>query len=337
MSSIPHLRRKLPKDLPKLPMSVFTPPNSSAGDAFPLPPSPSALHPAEVVDANIVTNDLTYSQWKKEAGQQLSSKIKGVVLSLPNTALLQSALAEINPSSQVISLIIPFDLEKPDHTIESLIANTTIPVSLSTVFTKNSPEAVEGLKWALKQGKPVDIDVQGVLSDSLLEGFEDMIAKASADLDKKSPVILSNLLPPPQDLDLPIVKLMNHPTYLAFQSEVAALSLIPEVHVKFLPPSWDAPTPQTPFPGSPVESADTQQLKEWKRRIKMYLGPVMEAFGYQRIIFGSSPSSSSRARSHAGDWYEIARESLAELGIEQEFVDAVFFSNAERVYVGKKD
>lgn len=212
MSSIPHLRRKLPKDLPKLPMSVFTPPNSSAGDAFPLPPSPSALHPAEVVDANIVTNDLTYSQWKKEAGQQLSSKIKGVVLSLPNTALLQSALAEyvfhfnsdkyysttniyisderINPSSQVISLIIPFDLEKPDHTIESLIANTTTPVSLSTVFTKNSPEAVEGLKWALKQGKPVDIDVQGVLSDSLLEGFEDMIAKASADLDKKSPVIL---------------------------------------------------------------------------------------------------------------------------------------------------
>ena len=63
---------------------------------------------------------------------------------------------------------------------------------------------------------------------------------------------------------------MNHPTYLAFQSQVAALSLIPQVCVKFLPPSWDAPTPQTPFPGSPIEAADTQQIKEWKRRIKMY-------------------------------------------------------------------
>ncbi|PPQ63492.1 hypothetical protein CVT24_005149 [Panaeolus cyanescens] len=332
MSSIPHLRRKNPKDLPKLPLAAFTPPNSSAGDNFPLPPSPSALHPAHVIDANIVTNDFTYSQWKKGAGQQLSSKIKGVVLSLPDTALLKSALQEINPQSKVISLVIPFNLENPDHNIESLIANASLPVSLSTVFTRNSPEAIEGLRWALKQNRPVDIDVQAVLSDSLLEGFEDMIAKASADLEKKSPVILSNLLPPPQDLDLPIVKLMNHPTYLAFQSEVAALSLIPQVHVKFLPPSWDAPTPQTPFPGSPIESADTQQLNEWKRRIKMYLGPVVEAFGDERIIFGSSPSSSSRARSNPGDWYEIARESLAELGIEQGFVDAVFFKNAERVY-----
>jgi len=61
----------------------------------------------------------------------------------------------------------------------------------------------------------------------------------------------------------------------------------------------------------------------------------MEAFGYERIIFGSSPSSSSKGVSNAGDWYEIARESLAELGIDQTFVDGVFYGNAEKVY-GKK-
>ena len=66
------------------------------------------------------------------------------------------------------------------------------------------------------------------------------------------------------------------------------------------------------------------------------VAPVIEAFGSERIIFGSSPSSSSKARSQAGDWYEIARESLAETGIEQEFVDAIFYVNAERVY-GKKN
>ena len=65
------------------------------------------------------------------------------------------------------------------------------------------------------------------------------------------------------------------------------------------------------------------------------VGPVVEAFGYERILFGSSPSSSSRSRAHVGNWYDIARESLAELGIEQSHVDAVFFGNAQKVY-GKK-
>lgn len=62
------------------------------------------------------------------------------------------------------------------------------------------------------------------------------------------------------------------------------------------------------------------------------VGPVLEAFGFQRIIFGSAPSGASHAPSSAGDWYEIARESLAELGVEQEAVDAVFCGNARRVY-----
>ena len=63
---------------------------------------------------------------------------------------------------------------------------------------------------------------------------------------------------------------MNHPTYLAFTSQVAALSLLPNVHIKFLPPSWDQPTPQTPYPGSPVETAEGKVQREWKRRIKLY-------------------------------------------------------------------
>lgn len=63
---------------------------------------------------------------------------------------------------------------------------------------------------------------------------------------------------------------MTHATYLDFQSHIATLSLISQLNVKFLPPDWDAPTPPTPFPGSPIEENDTKQLKEWKRRINMY-------------------------------------------------------------------
>jgi len=328
-------RRKLPKDLPKLPSTAFSPPSSSDVDAFPIP-GPNALQPAQVVDANVVSNDINYSQWKKEAGQNLSSKIRGVVLSLPASEI-PAALKELNSSSkesQILSIITPFNLEAPDKAVEELLTSSAT-LSLSTVFNKSSPDSIKGLHWALSRSRPVDIDIQATLSESLLEGFEDLITGASVDIETLPPIILSNILPPPHDLDLPIVKLMSHPEYLAFQSRIAVLSLFPNIYVKFLPPSWDAPTPQTPYPGSPIESIDVQQQREWKRRIKMYLGPVMEAFGYERIIFGSSPSSSSRGRAHVGNWFDIARESLAELGIEQASVDAVFFDNAQKVY-GKK-
>ena len=71
-------RRKSPRELPALEFSA----NPSTLDMFPLP-SPNDLQPAQVIDANVVSNDIKYSQWKKEAGQNLGSKIRGVVLVLP--------------------------------------------------------------------------------------------------------------------------------------------------------------------------------------------------------------------------------------------------------------
>lgn len=62
------------------------------------------------------------------------------------------------------------------------------------------------------------------------------------------------------------------------------------------------------------------------------MAPIVEAFGFQRIIFGSSPSPTTTSSTLARDWYELARESLAELGVEQDVVDAVFHDNAKRVY-----
>ena len=43
------------------------------------------------------------------------------------------------------------------------------------------------------------------------------------------------------------------------------------------------------------------------------MGPAVEAFGFERIVFGSAPSPVSRAQSNVGDWYKIAREAFAEL------------------------
>lgn len=85
--------RKFPKDLPKLPLSAFTPPNTGTLESFPLPPSPSTLQPAKVIDANVISKDASYSQWKREAGQVLGSKIRGIVLALPSSELEKALTA----------------------------------------------------------------------------------------------------------------------------------------------------------------------------------------------------------------------------------------------------
>lgn len=326
-------RRRALRPKPRLPLSAFSPPNSGTGESFPLPPSPTTTHSKVIIDSNVIVanGDLNLSLWKAEAGQVLGSRVGGVVLSLPGIDLekVVEQLGSSEFTTPIISLSVPFKLEDKTQSFPSYLSK--LPTSLSTVFNESTPEGVDSLRWALERGRPVDVDIQAAISDAVLESFEDIISKATSGLAEVPPIVLSNILPPPHDLELPIVKLMNHPTYLAFQSQVAALSLFPEVYIKFLPPSWDAPTPPTPSVEI-AEVTDTQTKKEWKRRIKMYLGPVVEAFGYQRIIFGSSPCPTSSGSSIASDWYEIARESLAELGVEQDFIDAVFYGNAKKVY-----
>jgi hypothetical protein len=79
----------------------------------------------------------------------------------------------------------------------------------------------------------------------------------------------ANVLPPPHDLELPIVKLLSHPTYQSYQSHIATLSLFPRVYLSYVPPTWNAPTPPTPLLEQNA-TASSKEKKEWKRRIKMY-------------------------------------------------------------------
>lgn len=66
-------------------MSAFSPPNSGSLESFPIPPSASVVHPEFVIDANVIVQaaDLNLTSWKQKAGQLLSGRIGGVVLSLP--------------------------------------------------------------------------------------------------------------------------------------------------------------------------------------------------------------------------------------------------------------
>ncbi|KAI0360863.1 hypothetical protein OH77DRAFT_1418895 [Trametes cingulata] len=349
-------RRKGPKQLPKLPLSAFTPPNTGTSEQFPLAPSPSSLQPEEIVDAHVIAPKGDLSSWKSQVGQNLGGRIRGVVLSLHGAepADVEKVVQEIQSSSStsstpVLAVAVPFVLEDgaPSSPPSYLSASSSKPtIVLSTTFKESSPAAIEALTWALTQGFTVNIDVQSDLQqDKGWDSLEEVLTKATASPEAKGKIILSNILPPPDSLALPIVKLLTHPLYRSYQAHTASLSLFANLFVNFLPPAWGAPTPPTPPPfaneGSSEEAKEkaarleSKEAREWKRRIKMYIGPAVEAFGFQRILFGSSPAApvtASTPASNAGDWFELARESFAELGVEQDAIDAVFADNARQVY-----
>ncbi|PIL33939.1 hypothetical protein GSI_03647 [Ganoderma sinense ZZ0214-1] len=348
-------RRKDPKQLPTLPLSVFTPPNTGTSDKFPGQPSPSTLHPEEIIDAHVLNASGDLAGWKSETGQTIGGRVRGIVLSLHGAQetdvekVVQDA-ASASSSTPILAIAVPFKLEDgapaspPPYLASGSSSKPTI--ALTTTFTKPSQAAIDALSWALAQKFTVNIDVQSDLQqEGGWEALVDLITKATASPGaKKGKTVLSNILPPPDDLALPIVKLLTHPSYRTYQDQTASLSLCANLYVNFLPPAWGAPTPPTPPAAEKTEAepeadkasrADVKEKNEWKRRIKMYIGPAVEAFGFQRILFGSSPAaplSGSSSASNAGDWFELARESFAELGLEQEDLDAVFARNARLAY-----
>lgn len=60
--------------------------------------------------------------------------------------------------------------------------------------------------------------------------------------------------------------------------------------------------------------------------------PVLEAFGFERIIFGSSPAFASGSPALAEKWYKLVLELFRELAVSQDEMDKIFIDNAERVY-----
>ncbi|KAG1881423.1 hypothetical protein C8R48DRAFT_766456 [Suillus tomentosus] len=325
--------RRRPKNLPSLPLSAFSPPSTGTSDMFPLPPTPSALFPGEVIDAHLRSDAL------ERAGLDLAgTEVAGAVLLLNDPSmpegLLQSSLTQ---NVRILSVATPFELsaipsDYPDHS-ESF----GIPQSFYTSYAASheAPEArsqaIETLRWAFSNSRLVDIDVQSDIMSNVAkyEAFEDLLMKATAELpgDRKVSIVLSNILPPPHDLSLPIVKLLADPSYRNYQAHAASLSLFPNLYVKFTPPMWN----QT-IPGPTDPTSEMDQHREWKRKIKMFIGPVLEAYGYERIIFGTSPSFAAPSLLNPADWYALVRESFAELAVDQDAIDAIFSLNAKRIY-----
>jgi len=274
-----------------------------------------------------------------------------VIFSSPEA--LQSSVNDV----RILSVLVPFALEDstPSDVPSYLSGTATLPATLATTYNGATPVAAEveddpkdqpqveapvkNLKWALQHSKVVDIDVEGGImaaDSSLYDSFVNLLTKAtkldhSADdptaTRKRTPIVLSNILPPPVDPTMLVVTMMNHPTYTAYRQRVALLSLFENVHVKLLPPTW---TLVESAPDS--EEGKRNREKEWKDILKLFIAPVLEAFGFERIIFGSSPATASDASAQPTNWYRLTQESFRELAVEQDEINKVFMENAERVY-----
>lgn len=319
---------------PKLPLSAFAATSASTIPGAPAPSSPSSIHPASIIDAHVAIKSVADLGGQK-ADSAFDTKLNGVVVVLSTADGADKVLDELKgaPSAASIKAVgVPVALASGAPSTPSFLTGAPFPISVYSTVSKStvSPSLVEGVSWALDAGFPLELDVQGTSADDA-EGYEylaELISSAQdASQKKPTPIILTNVLPPQSSVDLPIVKLLSHPGYIAYQAHVGSLSLVPNTFLKFIPPTWD--TVGEGEDGLLSES----QVKEWKRRVKMYLGPAVEAFGEDRIIFGtSSASPDGRTRIRPVDWYSLARESITEIGVEQEGVDGIFSGNALSIY-----
>ncbi|KAG8853878.1 hypothetical protein FRB91_004236 [Serendipita sp. 411] len=307
------------KPIPRLPLSAFSPPNSGTGEKFPLPPSPATVHPQVVYDAGFAVSSIDgLKSYASALGSSPDPRLAGVVVSLPDANL--DSIEQITASSTVPVLAVSVPISKSSTPSSS----SSHKLVYSTAFVQPAPSEAEAIKSALQSGV-VTIDVQTDLSTEAgwesLEEFLTSVLGAKETEEPRPAIVLSNILPPPKALEMPTVTLLSHPSYIAYQGHSATVSFFESVYVSLSPPDWGA----VPSPVDP-------NAKEWNKRIKMYLGPIIEAFGFNRIIFASSSPSSAKHDSVPANWYELAREAVAELGIDQEGVDAIFGGNAKAVY-----
>lgn len=97
-------------------------------------------------------------------------------------------------NGSIVSVVVPFRLEDPIPSEPPVyLSSSSIPITLTTVYTQLSPQASASLRWALQQGRPVDIDLQVTLTETSFEAFEDLLTKSTAELSKIPPIMIRKI------------------------------------------------------------------------------------------------------------------------------------------------
>ena len=193
---------------PALPLSVFTPPATGTADRFPFPPSPTSVTAESIVDANVVVTSTGLTQWISEATAELKNKISGVVLLVKADDAQQlvercvsdqffSTLSETDLAPRlepkiadipILSVSVPFSIENGSPV--AIPSPSKVPISLSVVYSRQTPEVVDALTWALSNGHIVDVDVQFTTDDKSYDSLEESLLTASKDANPESAIVI---------------------------------------------------------------------------------------------------------------------------------------------------
>lgn len=164
------------------------------------------------MDANVVVSSADLDKWDSEATPELRDKTSGVVLLAkgdkvqqlveqcvpirPPVAILGTdptpRLKQKNLQKPILSVSVPFKFENGSPV--GIPPSPNVPISLSIVYSKQTPEVVEALTWALRSGYTVDVDVQFTTDDKSYDSLEESLSTASKDADPESAIVLCQCL-----------------------------------------------------------------------------------------------------------------------------------------------
>lgn len=287
-----------PKKPPPLPRSLFTGGGPLSPSALHQPPSPSTVHPANIVDAHCHGIPL-------EHFPELQNKPP-----VTGSVHVGRSFSSADGSRSGKHLTVPACTVDDDPDVQ---ATTTVPaIDLIVPCTGPLNEA----RWGR-----VDEAV------NRLDGGRQKVEEEAAAGTTARKILVSGLLPPP--LTKPSEPLLNSAEYEAHCGHLSQLSLHSDVVLKALPPIVDT---RIAGPG-----AWWEDVHELERVVKMYIGPAIEAFGTHRIVFGSQPALAPSDPAIAvpvsgAAWYALLRKCISELGEESEAMTAVMAKNAEALY-----
>ena len=143
-----------------------------------------------------------------EASSELKDKISGVVLLVKTDDVQQlvekcvsdqflSTIPEIDLAPRleprisdipILSVSVPFSIK--DGSPVGIPSPSKVPISLSVVYSGQTPEVVEALTWALSNGHIIDVDVQFSTDDKSYDSLEESLSTASKDANPESAIVI---------------------------------------------------------------------------------------------------------------------------------------------------
>ncbi|ORY21479.1 hypothetical protein BCR39DRAFT_553579 [Naematelia encephala] len=299
-----------PKRPPPLDRGLFVGDGPLAPGSAPLPPSPSTIHPAYIIDAHTFPSE----SLSTDAAPLFSSLPEGYSRPTVKSAVEVKLDVGADPAQSVLG-VKPFSIHP-----------TVLNLSLAA-----SPSITNIARGA--------VDIIVPCTSHLSAQDWDLLDEAVNDIDRSwgngtGKIVISGLLPPP--LTSSSSKLMNDEMYSLYIERLSQLSLLPNVFLKALPPVVDQNSQTSDW---------WKERKEVERVLRMYLSPTIEAIGTHRVIFGSDPALTIEDLKNntlnivdlaqpipSGEWYALLRKSVAELGEGEEAMSDIMGGNAAGVY-----